>query len=120
MADKLADKKRIDPSARRLPSPWQVRELTECYVVEDATGQRLAFLYFEDEPGRRSATGRLTKDEARRIAANIAKLPTLLLGPTDREAVQHAIARLEVTADEMGLQQTAQLLAMAKLTIEDS
>ena len=46
--------------------------------MTDSAGQKLAYVYFEDEPGRRSAAKLLSKDEVRRIAANIAKLPELM------------------------------------------
>ncbi len=62
---------------RRFPPPWSVEELEACFVVRDRNDQKLAYVYFEDEPGRRSAAKLHTRDEARRIAANIAKLPEL-------------------------------------------
>ncbi len=68
------------PERRRFPIPWTVEETDACFIVRDAGGQALAYVYYEDEPGRRSAASLLTRDEARRIAANIAKLPALLRG----------------------------------------
>jgi hypothetical protein len=46
--------------------------------VKDKNGFAVAYVYYEEEPGRRSPANLMTKDEARRIAANIAKLPGLV------------------------------------------
>lgn len=68
------------PSPRRFPPPWTIEESNNaCFIVRDKNGQALAYVYFEDEPGRGTAASLLTHDEARRIAANIAKLLVLLL-----------------------------------------
>jgi hypothetical protein len=66
------------PSPRRFPPPWSVEENEESFAVRDATGQALGYFYFDDVPSRRAVSKRLTKDEERRIAANVAKLPDLL------------------------------------------
>ena len=44
--------------------PWIVEELDACFVVRDSDGQQLADVYFEDEPGRRSAAKPLSKKNA--------------------------------------------------------
>ena len=49
--------------------------------MKDRNGYALAYVHYEQEPGRRSAANLMTKDEARRIPANIAKLPEKLIRP---------------------------------------
>ena len=63
---------------RRFPPPWSAEVNPNCLIVRDANGQALSCVYYESEPGRRSAAKLLSNDEARRIAAIIAKLPELL------------------------------------------
>ena len=62
-------------AARSLEGPSQInfgcrdlgplRYSPNYYVVRDADGQQLAYVYYENEPGRRSAAKLLTKDKAR-------------------------------------------------------
>jgi hypothetical protein len=64
--------------ARYFPPPWLVEELDNCFVVKDANGQALAYMYFEKESVRPFRRELLTRAEAQRIAAVFAKLPELL------------------------------------------
>ena len=66
------------PVSRRFLAPWSAEVQPNYYVVRDADGQQLAYIYYSNDPARRSAAKSLTKDEARRTASNIAKLPNLL------------------------------------------
>jgi hypothetical protein len=71
-------------TARRFPPPWRVIEHPESFWVQDAHGQTIGWFYFCDHPETARHAGVLERDEARRMAANFAKLPELL-GKADRE-----------------------------------
>jgi hypothetical protein len=62
----------------RFPPPWSVEELDACLVVKDGAGQKLAYVYFEEEPGRRSAAKLLTKSPKTRRGGS----PAEYLGST--------------------------------------
>jgi hypothetical protein len=69
----------VPVTARRFPAPWTFEEANNaCFVVKDANGFAVSYVYFQGEPGRRAAANLMTKDEARRIATGIARLPELL------------------------------------------
>ena len=65
---------------RRFPPPWIVEALDGGFKIVDANGQALAYVYGNADPRDAQIAKSLTLDEARRVAANIAKLPGLMRG----------------------------------------
>lgn len=64
--------------ARRRFPPWQVIELPGGYAVEDAAGHRLGLFYGNADASAAKQAGALTRDEARQMAFDFARLPELL------------------------------------------
>ncbi len=70
--------------ADRFPPPWTVQSNGDAYWVEDASGHRFAFCYYRDYQNIGSGPrAYLTRDQARRIASNVAKLPELIRARQD-------------------------------------
>jgi hypothetical protein len=69
-----------NPSAaqHRTANRTIVENNNACFIVRDKNGQGLGYFYFEEEPARRAAANLLSRDEARRLGVNFAKLPELL------------------------------------------
>jgi hypothetical protein len=66
---------------RRFPPPRRVEQAGgDCHEIRNANGFRLASVHCRDDPQKWSfGHSHLTSDEARRIAAAIARLPELLM-----------------------------------------
>jgi hypothetical protein len=64
--------------SRSFPAPWRPDRIPGGYVVRDATGQIIAWVYARASTAEAMQAKVLTLDEARRIATNIARLPGLL------------------------------------------
>lgn len=71
------------PPKRRFPPPWKVESKEHGYDVQDATGFRLATVYCDEAMSAakwRDASHLFpTRDEARRIAKAIARIPEFLI-----------------------------------------
>jgi hypothetical protein len=64
--------------ARRFPPPWSVEDIGGCFAVKASNDRPLVFIYYGTCATRRSLARLLTRTAARRVAASIAKLPSLL------------------------------------------
>ena len=73
-ADSTRETVNACPAASRRPGRSRS---AACFIVRDGDKQALAYVYFENEPGRRSSAKLLTRDEAFLIAVNIDKLPSV-------------------------------------------
>jgi K+/H+ antiporter YhaU regulatory subunit KhtT len=68
----------MSEGSRRFPPPWRADKIAGGYVIRDANGQAIAYLYSRENEAEARQAKVLTADEARRIASTIARLPELL------------------------------------------
>jgi hypothetical protein len=63
---------------RRFPIPWTIEEMPAGYAVNDAAGEPIVRIYADEGPRSSMSHATMTRDEARRIATAISRLPELL------------------------------------------
>jgi hypothetical protein len=88
---------------RRFPSPRRADKIPGGYVVRDANGQALAYLYSRDNEDEARQAKMLTKDEA----LNIARLPELLNASAPGPGLLRRSARGTVTLRLLSFDRTA-------------
>jgi hypothetical protein len=66
---------------RRFIPPWDIEDNGACFIIRDRNGQALSYVYYENEPGRRSAASLLTREGGGPpYCDQYCKLPELLKG----------------------------------------
>ena len=74
--------------AKPFRQPWKLVEHEESFTITHASNTVLATIHHEDEPGRQTTMRRLYREDARRFASQVVRLPGLL-----DELKQHRAAR---------------------------
>jgi hypothetical protein len=71
-------------TVRRLEAPWTIEEGPSTFTVRTANGFVISVTWFDEDPNREF---NLRKEEARRVAVAIARLPDLIAMETAAESV---------------------------------
>jgi hypothetical protein len=106
----------------RSPPSRSVEELHGCIIVWDQDDQALAYVYYEDSPVRRAVAKLLTRDKARQVAANIAKLSAEAT-PEAALAICKRVAEVQALLDDHldgGKLSAAEVVAKAQAVLSDS
>ena len=88
----------------------------------DQSGQALAYVYYEDDPARRAAAKLLTRDKARQVAENIARLPADAT-PEAALAICERVAEVQALLDEHlagGKHSAAEVVAKAQAVLSEA
>lgn len=91
-------------------------------IVWDQAGQALAYVYYEDDPVRRAAAKLLTREKARQVAANIAKLPADAT-PEAALAICERVAEVQALLDDHiagGKHSAADVIAKAQAVLSEA
>jgi hypothetical protein len=77
----VGDRGKAEEITGRFPRPWRVVEHAASFTVQDATGHKVAWFHFRNDPEISQSGALLFKDKARRGAMNFAEP---LLGNAER------------------------------------
>src|ERR1700712_846855 len=70
---------------RRFFAPWRIVEFDGAFRIEDAAALPLAYAYYSEDSARRAVSSYMSREEAQRIALNIAALPDLRAALQEKE-----------------------------------
>jgi hypothetical protein len=70
---------------RRFPPPWRAEKFSGGYVVRDATGFAVAYVYGRSTEDEAMEAKQITMDEARRVASNIGFLARQIPRPENNQ-----------------------------------
>jgi hypothetical protein len=108
-------------SLRSPPSRF-VEELHGCIIVWDQDGEAVAYVHYDDNPVQRGFAKLPTREKARQVAANIAKLPADA-APEAALAICERVAEVQALLDDHiagGKHSAADVVAKAQAVLSES